>query len=100
MVSEAALILMVITVWFLALTQMFFETVSVPFISDWSSWGTWVKCSVTCGGGIKSRNRTCLGGRRCPGDVSLSYKGCNNNTCPRKCTLSQSGIDHYDEQNI
>ncbi|XP_041359749.1 SCO-spondin-like isoform X3 [Gigantopelta aegis] len=50
--------------------------------SDWSDWG---ECSVTCGGGIKWRTRTCTGpfynGADCVGARNDSTS-CNENNCP------------------
>ena len=51
-------------------------------ISAWSPW-SFGSCSLTCGGGIRLRNRTCIDGTSCPGD-EISYKRCNNHTCPCK----------------
>ncbi|XP_045184213.2 thrombospondin-2-like [Mercenaria mercenaria] len=53
----------------------------------WSGWGTWSSCSLTCGGGLKSRSRNCtnprpsLAGRPCYGDPS-HVTSCNSNPCP------------------
>ena len=52
--------------------------------TDWSNWDT---CSVTCGGGIQGRTRSCTnpapqyGGASCVGDVS-SEQNCNTEECP------------------
>ncbi|KAL4222772.1 hypothetical protein ACF0H5_018812 [Mactra antiquata] len=53
----------------------------------WSDWGTWSACSLTCGGGIHSRSRTCSNpvpserGQYCNGN-SMEVKTCNGNICP------------------
>lgn len=50
----------------------------------WMSWGSWGECSVTCGGGIQLRNRSCDGpyynGEECKG--SEGKKRCNSHHCP------------------
>ncbi|KAH3754741.1 hypothetical protein DPMN_189422 [Dreissena polymorpha] len=52
----------------------------------WSSWGSWQSCSVTCGGGLKLRNRTCtnptttLYGKTCDGN-SEAYAVCAKTAC-------------------
>ena len=52
----------------------------------WAEWGAWTDCTVTCGGGINARRRTCTNpepqhyGLACPGD-STSTKVCNTNSC-------------------
>lgn len=53
----------------------------------WSQWSTWESCSVTCGGGNQSRDRTCTepapqyGGDYCNGN-STSVKSCSEMPCP------------------
>ncbi|XP_072042886.1 uncharacterized protein [Amphiura filiformis] len=46
----------------------------------WASWGSWGACSITCGGGTKNRNRTCVGSGACPGAGSSS-ESCNTESC-------------------
>ena len=53
----------------------------------WSGWSVWSLCSVTCGGGNKTRNRTCTdpepkyGGENCTGN-ELDNTSCNTDPCP------------------
>ncbi|XP_060582447.1 hemicentin-1-like [Ruditapes philippinarum] len=55
----------------------------------WSNWGSWGSCSHSCGGGIKSRSRTCTNprpsmlGRYCDGD-SNQMTPCSRTLCPDK----------------
>ncbi|CAN7994178.1 unnamed protein product, partial [Ixodes hexagonus] len=53
----------------------------------WSPWSAWSQCTVSCGGGIRTRSRRCnspkpaLGGKACQGnDVQTDF--CNSDTCP------------------
>uniref|UniRef100_H3DGQ1 Thrombospondin-2 n=1 Tax=Tetraodon nigroviridis TaxID=99883 RepID=H3DGQ1_TETNG len=63
-----------------------------PIDGGWGPWSPWATCSVTCGGGVKTRTRECnspqpqYGGRRCIGKASDSKKlcpidGCLSNPC-------------------
>ncbi|XP_050723288.1 hemicentin-1-like isoform X2 [Eriocheir sinensis] len=54
---------------------------------NWGSWEAWSVCSVSCGGGVRRRQRGCRdpkpsnGGRFCPGsDTQEDY--CNLDMCP------------------
>jgi len=53
----------------------------------YSSWGSWTSCTKTCGGGTKSRYRSCTnpkpanGGKPCSGS-SIEKPSCNTNGCP------------------
>lgn len=53
----------------------------------WSEWQIHPECSVTCGGGVKTRTRTCNnptpadGGHQCLG-LSTQSESCNMNPCP------------------
>ena len=65
----------------------------LPFIvnggySDWKPYG---ECSKTCGGGVKTRKRTCTnpppanGGKDCSGlGPESTTSECNNQECPGK----------------
>lgn len=54
---------------------------------SWARWLPWGACSVTCGGGIQNRSRTCsdppptFGGEECPGE-SEETSPCNEDPCP------------------
>jgi len=56
----------------------------------WSTWSDWTRCSKSCGGGKKSRTRTCtdprpaFGGAACEGDAKME-KPCNVDVCETKC---------------
>ncbi|XP_037660612.1 A disintegrin and metalloproteinase with thrombospondin motifs 14 [Choloepus didactylus] len=53
----------------------------------WSSWTNFGSCSRSCGGGVRSRSRSCdypppaYGGRPCPGPM-FEYQVCNSEECP------------------
>lgn len=53
----------------------------------WSSFGSYTSCTVTCGGGLKYRSRTCTnpspsgGGSSCSGSSTQSAS-CNSDPCP------------------
>ncbi|XP_060586448.1 uncharacterized protein LOC132742139, partial [Ruditapes philippinarum] len=53
---------------------------------DWTNWGQWSTCSVTCGDGLKSRSRTCtnpppsMNGRYCDG-IPLEDVVCTKSSC-------------------
>ncbi|XP_046560773.1 adhesion G protein-coupled receptor B3-like isoform X2 [Haliotis rubra] len=51
----------------------------------WNGWETWGDCSNICGGGMRSRTRTCQGpffqGAPCLGEVSHTEE-CNTFECP------------------
>ncbi|XP_072306545.1 SCO-spondin [Eucyclogobius newberryi] len=52
----------------------------------WGQWSPWTKCSLSCGGGVRSRTRLCnsptpqSGGRGCMG-VAEQWKECNSHIC-------------------
>ena len=64
-----------------------------PFIVNggYSDWKPYDKCSKTCGGGVKTRERTCTnpppsnGGQDCSGlGPNSTTSECNNQECPGK----------------
>ncbi|XP_072484791.1 A disintegrin and metalloproteinase with thrombospondin motifs 14 isoform X1 [Notamacropus eugenii] len=64
------------------------KTSEQPYGQDgsWSSWTKFSSCSRTCGGGVRSRSRSCTnpppayGGRQCPGSM-YEYQICNMEEC-------------------
>ncbi|KAK2858572.1 hypothetical protein Q5P01_003192 [Channa striata] len=60
----------------------------------WSQWGAWTECSLSCGGGVKSRKRQCdnpfpqSGGRGCLGASDQQTK-CNIQTCTDAVSMWQ-----------
>ncbi|XP_078378153.1 SCO-spondin-like isoform X5 [Oculina patagonica] len=58
-----------------------------PVDGNWTAWGDWGQCSVTCAGGTQSRSRTCTnpppqyGGQECDGE-SKDIRPCNEHPCP------------------
>ena len=60
-----------------------------PQNGQWSDWDSWSDCTVSCGGGLRSRNRSCTdpppenGGDSCIG-ISLQSEMCNPFMCPGK----------------
>lgn len=53
------------------------ENSPCPLPIFWSSWGPWNKCSVNCGGGIHSRQRSCENGNTCPGCAVVCIVYCH-----------------------
>ncbi|XP_011246353.1 hemicentin-1 isoform X3 [Mus musculus] len=58
-----------------------------PVDGSWGTWHSWSHCSVSCGGGERTRKRLCdnpvptKGGRSCPGDATQVSR-CNMQACP------------------
>ncbi|XP_031556838.1 uncharacterized protein LOC116293537, partial [Actinia tenebrosa] len=54
---------------------------------NWSDWGPYGDCSVSCGNGVQTRSRNCTnpkpqgGGKKCEGEATSS-QACNTNPCP------------------
>ena len=75
-----------------ALTQLLlciFLSCFFTYVVDggWSVWDSWSTCSVTCGGGLQDRSRSCTnpppayGGEECKGDKQ-EIRSCNQQPCP------------------
>lgn len=58
-----------------------------PIDGKYGDWSSWSKCSLSCGGGSKSRSRRCnnpspqYGGKQCSGNGE-EYSSCNSHPCP------------------
>ena len=53
---------------------------------EWSSWGEWTLCSVTCGLGVKTSTRSIsklalYGGKDCEGNY-ITTESCSMDSCP------------------
>ncbi|EJW70086.1 hypothetical protein WUBG_19008, partial [Wuchereria bancrofti] len=57
------------------------EACNVEKCAQWTIWGSWEVCSVTCGIGQQIRRRQCIGGNRCVGE-NLEKKACKQLSCP------------------
>ena len=48
-----------------------------------SQWSQWKDCSVSCGGGLQNRTRSCVGGSCSANSLLLQTRTCNTHKCPR-----------------
>jgi hypothetical protein len=50
----------------------------------WEIWGNWSACSITCGEGVKTRQRTCMSGdvRECEGNDTDTSTCSDALNCP------------------
>ena len=58
-------------------------SLDVPLLErggQWSCWGEWTACSVSCGFGMRSRARECLGPGQCEG-MSQAIESCEMPSC-------------------
>ena len=70
--------------------QIYFNS-SYPYLfsvdGQWGPFGSWSTCSQTCGGGVRTRQRSCdspppsNGGADCVGRATRE-RNCNTNACP------------------
>lgn len=62
----------------------------------WMTWSLWGDCTVTCGGGLQYRNRSCdgprYGGAECAG-AGEEKRDCGENPCPSKTTAQQIWVN-------
>eukprot|EP00929_Paragymnodinium_shiwhaense_P049346 TRINITY_DN24896_c0_g1_i1.p1 TRINITY_DN24896_c0_g1~~TRINITY_DN24896_c0_g1_i1.p1 ORF type:complete len:2226 (+),score=381.55 TRINITY_DN24896_c0_g1_i1:132-6809(+) len=66
-----------------------------PAACQWTEWTNWSDCSVSCGAGLKSRQRTVAtpadpGGVRCSG-LAAEQASCSK-LCPQDCVLGDWGL--------
>ena len=73
-----------------------------PFPRDqcqWSVWGSWGRCSTTCGAGSRTRRRRIEGlkGRvgDCSGETEVAFQACQNNECLGKTVLDWYHPHHH-----
>lgn len=58
------------------------------FDGSWSVWSWWSRCTLSCGGGLWTRTRSCTSpspshrGTPCTGNLSVETRPCNTNKCP------------------
>ena len=69
----------------------------------WSSWGGWTMCTATCGGGTKSRPRSCTNpkpandGSNCVGSPSGQLP-CSTNGCPGMVRSLETNLHRQTKQ--
>ena len=62
-------------------------------VASWSEWGAWGGCSVSCGGGRRTRLRHCLNGENCIG-MRHQHSNCSTEDCPVGKTIQNPhGLD-------
>ena len=71
------------------------HVVVVPVDGGWSDYGDWSECSKSCGGGERTRSRTCTnpspadGGAECTGE-SEEKEACGNDPCAGVFTVGRT----------
>ncbi|XP_041912541.1 cartilage intermediate layer protein 1 [Alosa sapidissima] len=63
------------------------ECSTPPCEARWGPWGAWGSCSVTCGGGRRTRRRNCIRTSdtvRCEGRP-VEFQKCGKKPCPMAC---------------
>lgn len=65
--------------------------------TEWTTWGSWTACSLTCDSGFQSRNRACLDhklnqfdGEICSNGPSSEDRACNEDPCPGAAEFNSS----------
>lgn len=56
---------------------------------EYEEWTAWSECTVTCGGGVSTRTRECVGAEgdgQCSGESEESLD-CNTEPCPGKSEI-------------
>ena len=67
----------------------------------WSQWSSWTDCTVNCGGGTRTKTRSCTnpppanGGKDCKGKESTTEK-CNQGKCSKSTLKTNSGQEAID----
>ncbi len=66
----------------------------------WGAWAEWTACTLSCGGGSRTRKRRCdnpppgNGGNHCSGEEKqIDY--CNKESCPGKHISNGLNICHF-----